>query len=132
MKIRFFRLENDDGVGVYHSADDSGLSIWQKVTESKESSLQHDAIHVQPVVDYELRLTFEELTRCQYHFGFLSIDQYKAWLYNPLWRKNLSNHGISLSIYEIEEGDLKKSSHQVAFLRNDATLVEKVNPFHFF
>lgn len=132
MIITFFRLEGRDGLGVYHSVCDNDLSPWDNVTGDDDNMLQQDSIHVIPSEDRQLGLSFDAIDDESYFFGFLDIDQYKAWFYNPKWRKSLSQYGIMLSVYEIDARHLKKSQHQVAFRRQDARLVKSLDPFHFY
>jgi hypothetical protein len=94
--------------------------------------LQQDSIHIIPSEDKQLGLSFDAIDDEFYFFGFLTIEQYKAWVYNPVWRKKLSQYGVMLSVYEIDTKKLKKSPHQVAFRRQDATLIESLDPFHFY
>jgi hypothetical protein len=131
MITRFFRLEGNDGLGIYHSVCENNISPWDNVTKNSRHMLQQDNIHVIPSLDKKLGLTFDCIEDESYFFGFLDIDQYKAWLYNPVWRHKLGDYGINLCVYEIDSRKLKKSEHQVAFRREDAILVEVLNPFHF-
>lgn len=131
MITRFFRLECKDGLGVYHSVCDNNLSPWDNVTNSDESMLQDDNIHIIPSEDKSLGLSFDYIDDESYFFGFLDIEQYKAWVYNPVWRQKLGDYGINLCVYEIDSRKLKKSEHQVAFRREDAILIKTLNPFHF-
>lgn len=132
MLIRFFRLEGEDGLGIYHSVCDNDLSPWDNVTNTDDDMLQQDDIHVIPSEDKGLGLSFDCIDDESYFFGFLNVDQYKAWVYNPVWRQKLSQYGIQISIYEIESRRLRKSPYQVAFRREDATLIERVDTFHFY
>jgi len=132
MLIRFFRLEDKNGLGIYHSVCDNDLSPWDNITNSDESMLQDDNIHIIPSEDKSLGLSFDCIDDESYFFGFLNIDQYKAWVYNPVWRQKFSQYGIKLSVYEINAKKLKKSQHQVAFRREDAILIERFDPFHFY
>jgi hypothetical protein len=132
MPTRFFRLERKDGLGIYHAVCDNNLSPWDNVTGSNDNMLQQDSIHIIPSEDKQLGLSFDAIDDEFYFFGFLTIEQYKAWVYNPVWRKKLSQYGVMLSVYEIDTKKLKKSPHQVAFRRQDATLIESLDPFHFY
>lgn len=132
MLIRFFRLETENGLGIYHSVCDNKISPWQNITKSGREMFQHDFIHIEPHEDKALGLSFDKIDDESYFFGFLNLDQYKAWFYNPIWRQNLSKYGVMLSVYEIEKRKLRKSPHQVAFRREDAILIERFDPFHFY
>lgn len=131
MLIRFFRLEGENGLGIYHSVCDNDLSPWDNVTGDGDNMLQQDSIHVIPSEDCQLGLSFDAIDDESYFFGFLDIDQYKAWVYNPVWRQKLGDYGLNLCVYEIDSRKLKKSEHQVAFRREDAILIKTLNPFHF-
>jgi hypothetical protein len=113
-----YRLENIAGEGVYACAS---------------SCIEHDwNRHPMPIEDSLLMWNLDNskypISKC--HFGFISLDQLRAWFYNDKWLTNVSEHGVLLSVYDVE--DVYIGNTQVVFVRGDVEPVERYDLVQFF
>lgn len=120
-----FRLEMPDGKGIFQSYGNKP-SIWTQCSDGYQNIQKHPTL----AFDRELQLVEEELGRKirDYFFGFTSLNQYKKWMFNPLWRKRLSTLKAQLNEYEVEDGYLFKSEYQALFKKEFSILIKTHNP----
>lgn len=83
--------------GMYSSEDGlsscpSHLTDWRHPAPDADSGLGWDTI------EYELGFAKPKL-----YFGFGSIEQLKAWLYNDVWREYLSDYGFVVMVWDLPD-----------------------------
>lgn len=120
-----FRLEMADGKGIFQSYKNEP-SIWTQCSDGYKNIEKHPTL----AFDSELQLVEEELGNKikDYFFAFSSLNQYKKWMFNPLWRKRLSVMKVQLNEYEVEDGFLFKSEFQALFKKEFSVLIKTHDP----
>lgn len=126
--IEVLRLELKSGIGIYRdNKDDTDmLSTWNQAT----NSFRDDTIHQLPTKDRILN--YDEYFDRDYIFGFKDIEQYKKWVFDPSWRKNLKKYNVVLSTYEVPKEFVKFGQKQLIFLKEKAKLIKQVSPYQHF
>lgn len=104
--VKLYRVENVDGEGMYRSsAPDLTLSEMQDYdrhpTPNKDTMLRQGVIRLLGLDPYD---NFVEYSKwLQFKYGFVSLDQMRAWIYANEWRKALHEKGFYISVYECDE-----------------------------
>lgn len=153
-KVLVYRLENSDGSGVYHcnawsrccggsfSSDTHPMPFHDDIMVSnfndffdqikseydidiEESLLNFSAYsnYQQFLFIYDGALSKVDGRRAS-RFGFESIESLKRWVFDPDWRSALSEYGIQISVYEIEERFVLYGESQLIFLKEQGKLVD--------
>ena len=112
-----YRLETVDGIGVYNTEALNCVHL----DRQRHPLPQDDSLLMHNIGDRRIR---------GYHFGFSSIEQLRHWLYNDKWIRDVSKHGIFLSVYEAAEVYIGNS--QMCFNRSTAYLKSQNNLIEFF
>lgn len=113
-----YRLETKDGTGVYRTGAAGLLDF--------DSSR-----HPMPENDTLLMTNLGNKDFCDnYHFGFISLQQLRAWFHNDYHFRTMDEHGVLLSIYDSEE--VYVGHTQLCFNHNTAILQAKNNLLKFF
>lgn len=118
--VLIYRIEDQDLKGPY--CQSNALSMNQDAQRhpcpSKDSSL---------VYDFEAHFNPDEYTDFyvpeHYRFGFSSMSQLRAWIYDDDWMIDLHDSGYHLSIYEIERSAVAIGYSQVMFNKDKAVLL---------
>lgn len=130
--IKFFRIHDNlnIGKGCYYS-DRHSLSV-QRCGDYEEDLSRHPI----PEDDSKLLRSFEKLTDEQrfeclriatisdYHFGFKSIDQFRAWFYDDnvvLW---LHNQNYVLTEFEVSTDNCHVGYSQMIAILSECKLVK--------
>lgn len=64
-------------------------------------------------------------------FGFLDKRQYLRWVYDPEWRHLLTDHGVELVVYQVDEDHVCEGDAQIVFNSHRASVVDRLKPNHF-
>ena len=107
--LRIFRLEDDDGRGIYHSG-----RCWPAIEGSERIS---QSGHPSPYEDGMQGWGHEHI------FGFASFGQLLMW-FPPQFHSMIDDAEIRLTIYEVDEVHVSRGKSQVAFNANYAERVD--------
>lgn len=140
--MRVFRLEDDEGNGVYRGIIANAMtSYWRKYCTVSEASNTHPMPHMDKIFNVDENRKYEFLNsiawpndRYEVHqrFGFESVESYKNWVYEKLWRDNLTRGSeVHLCEYEVEEKYAIIGEKQLSFDKRFASLVAVHKPNHF-
>lgn len=118
--VLIYRIENQHLKGPY--SESNALSMnpdsQRHPMPSKDSLLVYDfKAHFNP--DEHTNFDVPE----HYRFGFSSISQLRAWIYDDDWMIDLHDCGYHLSIYEMERNAAAIGYSQVMFNKDKATLL---------
>ena len=102
-----YRIEDEDGKGMYHSSK----AISMEVDERKHKEPCSDSL-LAPVW-----LSLSTGSRETFVFGFASIEQLRNWVYDDDWLYKLHETGFILSVYDVPDKDVIAGHTQVMFLR---------------
>lgn len=120
MATHVYRLQTADGFGAYrNSVVRSGLIKYYAETGNTDK-------HPLPYEDAKLRPLWNEIEPDElhnYYFGFCSIEQFKNWFFKESWRKELSQIGVKMYVFEVDDEDVLVGDTQAVFLRDNATLI---------
>lgn len=119
-----YRLELPNGDGVYRHTEYK-RSLWAKVT----NSFLDESIHRMPSKDPLLK--FDDFFDRHWIFGFISIEQYQHWVFNPYWRREFAKAGAILSSYEVSREYVRQGMEQVIFIRDQAKKIAECRPDQF-
>lgn len=111
--MRIFRVETETGRGPYAG----GGGSWQ----SQETPSRHPSPNRDSALGWKRMFTED---RIRYNFGFVSIDQFKFWFFEPEWREELHQRGFHLVEYE---ATVYRASDAQAIFRRDLATVVKVH-----
>lgn len=115
-----YRVENEEGVGPYHSSWYYHSEIGYLHSNSKHPSIQTDKI-----IEGKIgRLSYDEYKK--YFCGFKSLLQYKEWFSLRL-RKLLKKHNFKLNIYKIDKRNVIQSDKQIVFKLSKAKFVKTID-----
>lgn len=117
--MELLRIENQAGEGVYRTFY-KGKSVWELI-----SNFFVDP-HLNPLPQKESRLDFDPWYDNHKIFGFISFDQLKNWFYNDYWLLKLEDYGFILSVYEVNNKNVKYDISQAVFIKKDAKLLRQV------
>lgn len=122
MVMLIYRLETEDGLGVYRG-NTWEESAWYKATNDASHSLQ--------LLPDEDNISGIWLSLSTTRFGWHSVELYLQWVSKIEWRKAFEDIGVKLCVYEVEARKVVMGSCQCVFNINDATLTKKVSPLYF-
>lgn len=119
--VLIYRLEDKELRGPYSNG---GNMLTASIDARKHPSPYKDTLLVN---DFESRYIDGGLADFtiprNYKFGFSSMGQLRAWLYDDEWLEDLHIQGYTLSIYEIERNAVAIGYSQVMFNSDKATLL---------
>lgn len=126
-----WRLEDKKGIGIYNGRG-WGREYLQMAIEMAggwdDGEYQEaEYRHAPPYADPPLRMNDLPNADC-YIFGFGNLEQFREWVFNFEWRKNLAELGVLLNRYEVESDYCRVGFHQAIFRRDHAKLIESVAP----
>lgn len=123
--MRVLRLEGKNGESLYrHNPNDPKDAIWVRCCDN-----EFDDNHPIPQNDHRLmdRIWNSRYMVPELHFAFCDKDQYLAWVYNPVWRKNLCEEAV-LRVYEVPDRYCFRGDTQACFDMGMAVVVEEHSP----
>lgn len=127
--MRVYRLEGANGESIYRDwmpEPRANKTLWTAACGSDNGSDNHPVPHNdQP---FHRALIHSPYMVYDLHFGFLTRDQYLAWVFNPVWRQNLTDLGVVLRVYEVPLKYLFIGTHQVGFVKDKAEVVAEHAP----
>lgn len=107
-----FRIEDANGKGMY------GGGMWDQVVGPHGEPDRH------PCPNEDSRLWGNYLKRPEvvydFHFGFSSIAQLRAWLYQDEWLERMHELGGVLKVYDVDDEHVVLGNAQVMFLKGQA------------
>ena len=106
---RIFRLEDDDGRGIYHSG-----RCWPIIEKADSTSKSG---HPNPRED-GMKGWGDD-----YIFGFKNFHQLLSW-FPPQFHQQIDDAGIRLTIYDVDESNVCRGKSQVAFNHHYAERVD--------
>lgn len=121
-----YRIEDDKGVGMYHSSKVEGDEYCVPVDYDR---------HPTPFDDSLLCNKWREMSvidRKSHIFGFSSVEQLRNWIYNDLWLKNLHEEGFVISVFSVERENVIEGHTQALFVRDKATSWVSLSIIEFF
>ncbi len=127
--MRVLRLEGANGESIYRDwmpAPRENETLWTASCGDDVGGNNHPT----PYMDDRLHdnIIISPYFVPHLHFGFLDREQYLAWVFNPVWCKNLADLGVVLRVYEVPREYLFIGDHQVAFDMKEAKLVAEHSP----
>lgn len=121
MKIRVFRLENSEGVGVYWSDLNRSAGI------SGDSTPAHPLPHYDQAFMASLqnyKKTNSEYDEDHFRFCFSSMTQLQRWFDSDAC-KRLASVGVKLNEYECDDSDMICGDTQCTFIKNSAKFIRR-------
>lgn len=121
------RLENCDGVGIYHNNVANEIC-----NDLGDCDLAYSPVrHPMPERDSLLVANgFDSWApgNDEFVYGFKDYAQFRAWFFDDDFLGEASNYGIYLSVFHVNDGDYYIGNSQSVFRRGNATEVEAFNP----
>lgn len=112
-----FRIEDANDDGMY------GGGMWDKAVGARADTKRH------PCPQDDSRLWWNYLKRPEvvrdFHFGFSSISQLRAWLYKDEWLERMHELGGVLKVYDVDDEHVVLGNAQVMFLKEQANSFER-------
>lgn len=132
MEIIIYRLEDVQGHGPYALVPPQFKDQCSTYMEIVDPEIKACSVNRYPEEQPtawseggEIEIVFEEDV---HYFGFASLEQYRAWMFKPEWRKGLAELGVLLNKYLVEDAAVVVSPHQAIFKKARAKLVESCRP----
>ena len=118
--VLIYRIEDDLLKGPYCRSN----LLTMNLDSSKHPNPYKDSMLVN---DFEQRSVPGDLVMftvpLNYRFGFSSMSQLRAWIYDDDWMIDLHDRGYHLSIYELERSAVAIGYSQAMFNKDKATLL---------
>lgn len=124
--IRIFRLEAKNGKGMYRNGE---ISFYDILGFAGLRKSDHRC-HISPNDDCQLGWS-DEYDSSDWFFGFANLIQYNRWTVSKRIRALLDVYEFVLQTYECPSLYVKRSDHQVIFIKDKATLVDTSDPTEF-
>jgi hypothetical protein len=114
MKQIVYRVERKDNRRGIYSGMGGLYEISSYSTDSRHPEPERDSLLIASITAAGHRAYTKIETL---HYGFVSIDQLRSWLYDDEWLKELSENGFILAEYKSEE--VYVGNTQLIFLRGE-------------
>ncbi len=123
--VTVFRIEHiSDGVGCYGRAEEDserGMQdiVGTTIADARHPTMGQDSKLRQNVANAgmsEFAIQFFGAAEA-YSFGFSSIDQLRAWMFEDAWLAGLSDQHYILAICEVQKDDVIEGNTQCMFIR---------------
>lgn len=119
-EILLYRIENEEGQGVYTTFEEKGnKSIWFKVSKLNVDN------NMQPP-PYNSILNYNENKR-ELFFAFSSLEQLRNWFYDDYWLLQFEELGFKLVVYKTQLKYCKRDVHQAVFEKERASKLAKIS-----
>jgi hypothetical protein len=120
--MKFWRLENNDGIGVYHHVTNDGENIGKELADSFSHFNKRN--HPMPYKDSLFLSNFlkkvGQSKQTKFIFGFDSPRQLLNWFYDEHLLLTIGNKGIFVSVYESD--NIIKGNTQAAIPKSEQNL----------
>lgn len=124
-----YRIERADGHGMYCS-EPREKSPWAQATggaQDKNHPIPWESDQLMQM--YRAKRHIKDFN--EYIFGFKDKRQLLRWVYDPQWRRNLDQLGVTLCVYKVDARHVCFDDNQVMFIRDKAVKVEELLVSHF-
>lgn len=109
--MKIYRMQNEDGEGMYRKSSVSEAIFGDTTNRSKHPSPKDDS----KISKFWCDLSF--LWAEKYYFGFASILQMRNWIYDDFWFDQLAEKGYHPYELEIEEEYVQIGNTQAIYLK---------------
>lgn len=121
--VLIYRIQDKDALGLYNDS-----SRWRDYGFEPEDYSRH------PLPGEDSKLVSNgydnfcyRYSRSAVFFGFVSVEQLKAWLYKDRWRQRLTDLGYLVYVFEVDDELACLGDTQAVFIRDKATLKETIS-----
>lgn len=105
---------------IYRLQTRRGRGIYQDACKTPPTNR---ARHPLPHEDCALRWGWRS-HRYEWHFGFASLEQLRAWFYRDEWLTRLGRDGVVLTVWEVPERYVQIGNTQAIFVKRRARRLE--------
>lgn len=116
-KVLVYRIEDVGGKGMYW------CGLWDCAVGERGDTARHPC----PEDDSRLWQNYRKRPEgciVHFHFGFASIAQLRAWLYQDEWLERMHELGGVLKVYDVDDEHVVLGNAQVMFLKERASSYE--------
>lgn len=113
-----YRIENQEGLGVYSAMVEYQKTAWDVVVGTEIDP------KMQPL-PYGNKLLSFDMNENKKFFAFSSIEQLRNWFYNNYWLIKFEDLGFKLVLYETERKDCKLDPYQAVFEKEKSVKIKE-------
>lgn len=119
----FYRIENEQGHGMYRSSTDLNCTRNMQGERNHPSPYDDKGLHLAiegrryVAVPKRLRqIGYDGIVPSMFNYGFADLDQLERWVYKTAWRRELKKMGFMINVYKCKKAAFAAGDTQAVCL----------------